>query len=168
MTAEDVSAFRQFNRFYTRLIGTLDEGLLATQFSLPEARVIYELATRPDPNAKEIAAALTMDPGYLSRLLAKLEALDLLKRKVSRQDNRRADLALTPKGKTAFTTLNALSQKQAATILDTLAPSNRTRLISAMKTIEALLDPPLNESKRVYIPWRRKPFWHSRREYPSH
>jgi DNA-binding MarR family transcriptional regulator/GNAT superfamily N-acetyltransferase len=157
MTAEDVCAFRQFNRFYTRLIGTLDEGLLATRFSLPEARVIYELATRPDPNAKEIAGALTMDPGYLSRLLAKLEALDLLKRKVSRQDNRRADLALTSKGRAAFATLNKLSENQAGAILDTLAPSNQTRLIAAMKTIEALLEPPLEESNRNPAPFILRP-----------
>lgn len=141
MTAEDVSAFRQFNRFYTRLIGTLDEGLLSTEFSLAEARVIYELATRAEPNAKEIVEVLGMDPGYLSRVLAKLEASGLLKRKVSKQDSRRADLALTRKGKTVFATLNTLSEKQAGTILDNLAPTDRSRLISSMKSIEALLAP---------------------------
>jgi DNA-binding MarR family transcriptional regulator/GNAT superfamily N-acetyltransferase len=139
MTADDISAFRQFNRFYTRLIGTLDEGLLSTEFSLAEARIIYELATRQEPSAKEIAEALGMDPGYLSRVLAKLESLGVIKRKISKQDSRRADLALTRKGKTAFATLNALSEKQAGNILDGLPISNRTRLISSMKAIESVL-----------------------------
>jgi DNA-binding MarR family transcriptional regulator/GNAT superfamily N-acetyltransferase len=137
--ADDVSAFRKFNRFYTRLIGTLDEGLLSTQFSLAEARIVYELATRQDPSAKEIAEALGMDPGYLSRVLAKLKSLGLIKSKTSKQDNRRADLALTSKGKTAFATLNALSERQAESILDGLALSDRARLISSMSAIESVL-----------------------------
>jgi DNA-binding MarR family transcriptional regulator/GNAT superfamily N-acetyltransferase len=137
---DDVSAFRKFNRFYTRLIGTLDEGLLSTQFSLAEARIIYELATRQEPSAKEIAEVLGMDPGYLSRVLAKLKSLGLIKSRTSKQDNRRADLVLTPKGKTAFATLNALSEKQAGSILDGLALSDRARMISSMSAIETILD----------------------------
>jgi len=139
MLAEDASAFRQFNRFYTRLIGTLDEGLLSTEFSLTEARVIYELATRTEPGAKEIAEILGMDSGYLSRVLAKLEGAGLVKRKVSKQDSRRADLALTRKGSAAFETLNALSEEQARTMLEGLAFDDRNRLISSMKAIENVL-----------------------------
>jgi len=71
--ADDVQAFRHFNRMYTRLIGTLDEGLLSTEYNLAEARVIYELATRAEPRAKVIAQVLGMDQGYLSRILTKLE-----------------------------------------------------------------------------------------------
>jgi len=39
--ADDIAAFRGFNRLYTRFIGTLQEGLLNTEFSLTEARVLY-------------------------------------------------------------------------------------------------------------------------------
>jgi DNA-binding MarR family transcriptional regulator/GNAT superfamily N-acetyltransferase len=135
----DIAAFRQFNRFYTRLIGTLDEGLLNTEFTLAEARIIYELATRQNHGAKELAEALGMDPGYLSRVLTKLKSLGITKSKVSKQDNRRADLTLTPKGRTAFAKLNALSEKQAGDILDALALPDRARLIASMKTIEGVL-----------------------------
>jgi DNA-binding MarR family transcriptional regulator/GNAT superfamily N-acetyltransferase len=137
--ADDVSAFRHFNRTWTRVIGTLDEGLLSSEYSLTEARVIYELATRAEPNSKEIAEALSMDPGYLSRILTRFENSDLVRRKVSKQDNRSAQLILTRRGKSAFKTLNSLSEKHAATLLDALPPVARSLLIQSIKTIEEVV-----------------------------
>jgi DNA-binding MarR family transcriptional regulator/GNAT superfamily N-acetyltransferase len=137
--AGDVSSFRRFNRMYTRLIGTLDEGLLRTEYSLAEARVLYDLATRTKPSAKEIAEGLGMDPGYLSRILTKFESAALVRRRASQKDSRSADLSLTRRGKTAFETLNALSEKQASTILEGLPVHDRAQLIQAMKTIEDVL-----------------------------
>ena len=74
----EIARFRHFNRMYTRYIGTLNEGLLNSDYSLAEARVLYELATRTAPKASEIAEGLGMDPGYLSRLLGKFERGGLL------------------------------------------------------------------------------------------
>ena len=79
----EIDKFRHFNRMYTRYIGTLNEGLLNSDYSLAEARVLYELAHRDAPKASEIAEGLGMDPGYLSRLLAKFERDGLLQKKTS-------------------------------------------------------------------------------------
>src|ERR1700761_959200 len=98
----EIAAFRRFNRLYTRFIGTLQEGLLDTPYSLSEARVLYELATRQQPLAGEIALELGMDAGYLSRVLRKFETARLLKRATSREDGRQVNLALTQKGRSAF------------------------------------------------------------------
>jgi DNA-binding MarR family transcriptional regulator/GNAT superfamily N-acetyltransferase len=137
--AKDVSLFRRFNRMYTRFIGTLNEGLLNSAFSLAEARVLYELATRDAPKAREIAEELGVDAGYLSRLLGKFERDGLLKRKASEQDGRYADLTLTARGRTAFKKLNALSEEQARTVLGDLPPSARMQLIDCMRTMEGIL-----------------------------
>jgi DNA-binding MarR family transcriptional regulator/GNAT superfamily N-acetyltransferase len=138
-TLPDTTAFRRFNRMYTKFIGTLNEGLLNTEFSLTEARVLYELATRSAPKASEIAEELSLDAGYLSRLLAKFEEKALLKRKTSQQDGRLAELSLTARGKSAFKKLNALSEQQAASVLDSLPHSARLDLLRSMQSIEGIL-----------------------------
>jgi len=137
--AGDIAAFRQFNRLYTRFIGVLDEGLHHTSFSLAEARVLYELANRERPPAKEIAIALGMDPGYLSRLLVRFEAAKLIRRKPSRQDSRSTELSLTKAGRNAFLELDKLSSRQAKGILRELPLADRAQLIASMKSIEKLL-----------------------------
>jgi DNA-binding MarR family transcriptional regulator/GNAT superfamily N-acetyltransferase len=139
MFTNEVSIFRRFNRMYTRFIGTLNEGLLNSEFSLAEARVLYELATREEPKAREIAEELGMDEGYLSRLLGKFERDGLLKRKASKQDGRYADLTLTRRGRSAFEKLNALSDARAREVLEGLAPSARMQLVDCMRRVEGIL-----------------------------
>jgi DNA-binding MarR family transcriptional regulator/GNAT superfamily N-acetyltransferase len=138
---DEVAAFRRFNRLYTRFIGTLQEGLLDTPYSLSEARVLYELATRQQPLAKEIVQELGMDAGYLSRILSKFHEAGLLKRAASSQDGRQTTLGLTQKGRDAFRVLNTRSDRQAQSILGDLAPGPRRDLICSMRTIEEVLHP---------------------------
>lgn len=136
-----ISSFRRFNRMYTRLIGTLDEGYHHTPFSLADVRVIYELATRTHSTATDIAASLSLDPGYLSRILRKLESAKLLKRQINKEDNRSAELKLTAKGQAIFRKVNALSEKQARGIILPLPANEQTQLIDSMKAIEKILSP---------------------------
>jgi DNA-binding MarR family transcriptional regulator/predicted N-acetyltransferase YhbS len=135
----ETASFRRFNRMYTRYIGTLNEGLLSSEFSLAEARVLYELAARAASKASEIAEELGMDPAYLSRLLAKFERDGLLRRTASEHDGRYAELKLTAQGRSAFKKLNSLSEEQARTILHDLPPTARNELIRCMVTIENIL-----------------------------
>ena len=135
----EAAQFRRFNRMYTRFIGTLNEGLLNSDYSLGEARVLYELANRVAPKASDIAEGLGVDPAYLSRMLGKFERDGLLRKKASEQDGRYAELMLTARGKASFKKLNALSEEQAHTILQDLAPTARTELVQCMQTIESIL-----------------------------
>jgi DNA-binding MarR family transcriptional regulator/GNAT superfamily N-acetyltransferase len=135
----EIAKFRHFNRMYTRYIGTLNEGLLNSDYSLAEARVLYELANRNAPKASEIAEGLGMDPGYLSRLLGKFERDGLLQKKMSEQDGRFAELVLTTRGKSVFKKLNDLSNEQARAALEGLPPTARAEVIHCMQSIEELL-----------------------------
>jgi DNA-binding MarR family transcriptional regulator/GNAT superfamily N-acetyltransferase len=124
---------------YTRYIGTLNEGLLNSEFGLAEARVLYELAHRSAPSASEIGEELGLDAGYLSRILRKFEEQGILRKKTSEKDGRSATLGLTPRGTAAFKKLNALSERQAGAILAALAPASRKELLHSMGSIEDIL-----------------------------
>ena len=73
MEDADITAIRRFNRFYTQTIGALDAHFLGTEASLPEARLLFEIATREPVTATVLQDALGMDAGYLSRLVARFE-----------------------------------------------------------------------------------------------
>jgi DNA-binding MarR family transcriptional regulator/GNAT superfamily N-acetyltransferase len=134
-----VDEVRRFNRFYTKHIGALNKGLLESPYSLTEARVLYELATR------ESASDLGLDPGYLSRILARFQKAGLVNRGRSRDDRRRLTVELTEEGRAAFEVLNRRSHEQTAAMLDRLAEPERDRLLRAMRTIEAVLEPQAGE-----------------------
>ena len=149
----EIASFRRFNRMYTRYIGTLNERLLNSDYSLAEARVLYELATCAAPKASQIAEGLGVDPGYLSRLLGKFERAGLLRKKMSEQDGRYAELRLTPRGKSAFKNLNALSEEQAHAALQGLPPAARMELIRCMQSIEGVL----TKADRSRLPFILRP-----------
>jgi len=134
-----VAAVRGFNRFYTRQIGVLHEGLLRSPFSLTELRVLYELAHRAKPTATELARELGLDAGYLSRILRGFKKRGLINRKPSPADGRQSLLRLTDRGQDAFATLDARARDEIRVLLRDLPPGEQSRLVEAMHTIEALL-----------------------------
>lgn len=138
--SSEIASIRQFNRFYTQLIGTLNEGLLESELSLAEARVLYELANRNESTASEIAADLNLDMGYLSRILRSFSTAKLIRRDRSKTDGRQTLLSLTPAGQRQFKLLNQRSSEQVRKILKPLSPQHQTRLVSSMSTIESLLN----------------------------
>ena len=134
-----VDAVRSFNRFYTKQIGVLHEGLLGSPYSLTEVRVLYELAHREQPTAAELGKELGLDAGYLSRILRGFEKRGLIARVRSRTDGRQSLLSLTADGKKAFAPLNARSHDEVAGMLDRLSAAEQDHLIGAMRVIEMLL-----------------------------
>src|SRR5262249_5757591 len=134
-----VQAVRAFNRFYTRRIGVLQDGWLGGPFSLPEARVLYELAHHDQPTATDVGGELALDAGYLSRMLRSLEHRGFVRRTRSKVDGRRAHLSLTRSGHTAFARLNQQTHDDVAAMLRKLPAADQRRLVAAMHVIEGLV-----------------------------
>lgn len=139
--ADRVTGVRQFNRFYTRQIGLLRQGMVGTSFSLTEGRVLYEIGRRGTTTATELVADLSIDPGYLSRLLRSFITSGLAVSTRSAIDRRQSILALTDRGRETFATLDRRSQEEISALLDRLGEDEQRRLLAAMATIQALLAP---------------------------
>jgi len=138
---DPVACVRQFNRFYTRRIGALREHLAESPFPLAQARILYELAHRPEVTAGELARDLDLDPGYLSRILAGFERRKYLTRTRSATDARQQHLRLTRAGHSAFQPLDRESSREVRAMLDPLSAEDQTQLIQSMSAIESLLRP---------------------------
>jgi DNA-binding MarR family transcriptional regulator/GNAT superfamily N-acetyltransferase len=148
---ERVAAVRRFNRFYTRKIGVLHEGLLGSPLSLTEGRVLYELAQRAPTTASELAVELALDSGYLSRILSGFEKRGLVQRRPSAEDGRQVVLTLTDLGGEMFATINARSHEEIAALLGCLSEQDEARLVGALETVEALLEDRRGAGAPAYI-----------------
>ncbi len=136
-----VAAVRRFNRFYTRIVGALDEGHLESDYSLAEVRLLFELAHRDRPTASELVRDLVLDAGYVSRLLRALTKRRLVSRARSASDGRETHLSLTNTGRKAVAELEARASDDVARLLMPLDKAARSRVVQAMTEIQSLLDP---------------------------
>ncbi|MGX1882620.1 bifunctional helix-turn-helix transcriptional regulator/GNAT family N-acetyltransferase [Streptomyces sp. NPDC055287] len=135
-----VQEIRAFNRFYTNLIGALDYSRhLYTPYTLTESRVLYELAHSARTDAADLRGQLSLDAGYLSRLLAKFERDGLIERGPSEDDARRQRVTLTGRGREAAALLDERSREAVGSLLAGVPPRERPRLTGAMRTIRELL-----------------------------
>ena len=134
-----IAAVRRFNRFYTQKIGVLEDGLYASPYSLTEVRILYELWVRGKATASELGADLSLDPGYLSRILKAFRRDGLISRRRSEEDARRGELSLTKKGKATFAPLDRRSRDGIARMLAPLPDADQERVVTAMGTIGSAL-----------------------------
>lgn len=142
-TKEAIDAIRDFNRFYTHQVGLLNQRFLDSPYSLTEVRVLYELTQHASatPTATQIASGLSLDPGYLSRLLKKLERQRHLRRSRAKSDARQRPLSLTEAGRRAFARLDQASSDSVGAMIQDLCAAQRGELLTAMRAIRDLLQP---------------------------
>jgi len=134
-----VAAVRGFNRFYTNVIGLLRGKYLDTPYSLTEARLLFELAQRDTSEVTDLRRTVDIDPGYLSRILARFEADGLITRQRSAADARRQIIGLTGTGRSVVGGLDARSGGQTRDMLAAVRDEDRRRLLDAMRVITETL-----------------------------
>jgi DNA-binding MarR family transcriptional regulator/GNAT superfamily N-acetyltransferase len=141
VNSEDpVQQVRAFNRFYTHVIGVLGDEYLHTRWTVTEARIIFELATNGETTAAELRRRLDLDRGYLSRIMAGLEAARIVTRERDPHDARLQRVRLTSAGQQEFKTLNRRSARGIAAMLAAQPKGEQVALLSAMATIRRILD----------------------------
>jgi DNA-binding MarR family transcriptional regulator/GNAT superfamily N-acetyltransferase len=138
-----VDEIRSFNRFYTREIGLLNRRLPGGDLSLPEARVLYEIAqaVKPGRTAADIGRTLSMDKAHLSRIVARFHAREWVESRPNPAHGKQRLLSLTARGRKAFAALEAGARKQIDGLLAPVSAPGRARLASAMGDIRAVLGP---------------------------
>jgi DNA-binding MarR family transcriptional regulator/GNAT superfamily N-acetyltransferase len=138
-----VAAVREFNRFYTNVIGLLRGKYLDTPYSLTEARLLFELGQRDASEVTGLRRVVDIDPGYLSRILTRFESDGLVTRERSAADGRRQVIRLTGRGREVIADLGTRSAEQTRGMLAGLREDDRRRLLDAMRVItETLTETP--------------------------
>jgi DNA-binding MarR family transcriptional regulator/GNAT superfamily N-acetyltransferase len=135
-----VQEVRRFNRFYTHLVGLLDEHLPDSGLSLPEGRVLYELATGGKQTAADLTRTLGIDKAQLSRVIRALSNRKLLTSEADPAHGKKRLLSLTPAGRVAFSALDQGTRLRMESVLGPLSGVTRKKLVSSMREIQAAFD----------------------------
>lgn len=139
-----IAEIRKFNRFYTDLIGLLNNHLLDSDYSIAEARILFEIFTRGNIAATDIVGKLSLDKGYLSRILKKMSRDGLILKSPSETDARVVFISLTQKGLSVFNELNEASDLQISQLISPVSVEDIEKLIFFMNGIREILEKPVN------------------------
>lgn len=137
---ERIDKIRSFNRFYTNIIGLLDQHFLDSPFSLTEGRVLYEICNTEECSAKKIRENIVIDEGYLSRILDSFARRGLIKKAPSAKDGRLRIILPTEQGKREFSKINSNSNSLISQMIKKLSEEERADLLNKMEGIRFLLE----------------------------
>jgi DNA-binding MarR family transcriptional regulator len=139
MKLEQINDIRNFNRFYSKVIGLLDKTYLNSAYSIAEVRVICEISCHSTVTANDILTTLELDKGYLSRILKSFEKKKLITKERSATDGRVMYLKLTELGRSEFEKLDKGAATQVSQAFGGLSEADYNTLIESMKTIKTIL-----------------------------
>ncbi len=137
-----IQKIRSFNRFYTNIIGLLEQRFLDRPYSLTEGRVLYEISQMKECTAKKIRENIVIDEGYLSRIIDKFIRQGLVKKSPAPQDRRLHIIVLTEKGRREFQKLNENSNRSISQLIEKLSEQEIAELVGMMERIQGLLQSP--------------------------
>ncbi|MFD6510906.1 MULTISPECIES: MarR family winged helix-turn-helix transcriptional regulator [Bacillus] len=131
---------RHFNRFYTKVLDLFNNQFLDTEYSLTEARILFEISEKTNCIANNLVQELNIDRSYMSRILRKLEREELIKKKSSAIDSRKSFLFLTKKGEELLDRINIQSDEQIYQLFNGLTNSEINQIRNSMIVIQEKLD----------------------------
>ena len=151
----EIEKIRRFNRFYSNILGKLDQTIYTQDFTLTEARVISEIYEREGGTATEVRENLGIDRGYMSRIIQKLEGEEIIYKEQSSDDKRQYRLYLTRKGSDTFNRLVLDANRGVGEMIQPLSTKKLNELIKSMETIENLsLDSSPSDAEEQIRPFK--------------
>jgi DNA-binding MarR family transcriptional regulator/ribosomal protein S18 acetylase RimI-like enzyme len=133
-----INKIRHFNRFYTQILGLLNNKLLKSDYSLTEARILFEFGQKPNFVSRDLVKQLHLDPAYLSRILMRFSEQKLIRKEQSLEDTRKQIISLTPYGESVLLKLQEMSNLQIISSLADTAKDEQVELVKAMERIEQI------------------------------
>ncbi|HZH62748.1 MAG TPA: helix-turn-helix domain-containing GNAT family N-acetyltransferase [Metabacillus sp.] len=140
--------FRKFNRFYTDVLGFLNEHIYDSPFSLTETRILFEIYNTNNCTAKNIQEKLGLDGGYTSRIIKKFEREKMICKQKCKEDGRNHLLYVTDYGEFIYKELEKKANQQVDYILEKLDHAEQEKLVYSMNTIQQILSQSFKEKEK--------------------
>ncbi len=135
---DTIDHLRAFSRFYTGRLGLLGKSYLGSGLGVAEVRILHDLDGPQPTFARDLAQALALDEGYVSRALKGFERRGWIVRRVA-QDGRAREVTLTDAGRAMVADLRAQSRAALAPLVAPLAPAQQGALVGALRAVEDIL-----------------------------
>lgn len=131
---------RALGRMYRYLVDGLRLGGENAPYSVTEGWVIVELAQQDVTEVMELRRRIGMDPGYLSRVLARFQADRLITRDRSPENRRFQTVRLTRRGRAAVEVIEDRMAEALRVRLSAFPESDRRRIVEAMTSISGAVE----------------------------
>ncbi|MDO4272132.1 MAG: bifunctional helix-turn-helix transcriptional regulator/GNAT family N-acetyltransferase [Eubacteriales bacterium] len=131
-----VTEIRGFNRFYTNILGLLDQHIIDSGYSLTEARILFEISKTDTCTAKQLCSVLDIERSYMSKIIVKFEKKELIRRQKCGKDSRNIEIQMTEKGMVVFHELNNRANKQIEDLLAKLNADDCDKLLDGIRTVK--------------------------------
>lgn len=170
-----VTEIRGFNRFYTNILGLLDQHIIDSGYSLTEARILFEISKTDICTANQLCSVLDIERSYMSKIIGKFEKKGLISRNVRDTDNRNMEIHMTEQGMTAFHELNDRANKQIENLISKLSPEDCEKLIDSIRVVKTYFSKatknitirPYQEKDITYVIDRQLSLYESERNFTT-
>lgn len=134
-----VDRMREFNRFYTVMLGMLNQNFLSSPYSVTETRALFEIGAHTPCGASDLTQVLHIDKSYTSRMLKTFARNGLVTKCPSPSDGRALLVQLTDRGRDEVEQLIQRTNQQLGALIEPLSTSQCQELCQAMDTITKYL-----------------------------
>lgn len=142
---DDVDAVTHAVLTASKLLAAVSARCLAAvedRVTLPQFRLLTVLSTHGDAKLVTLAERLGVNPSTAMRMLDRLIVAGLAERQVNPANRRETSLRVTPQGLRLVEDVTAGRRREVATIVERLAPEQRTALIEALTAFTAAAGEP--------------------------